>query len=87
MNTHTLTLNELTQRAVAALTREIGVAGTLRFLSQYRRGTGDYTAERRALLGEATLDELLAQAQQIDKKKHVYFRMQPSRSVAGARGV
>lgn len=71
MDTQTLTLSELTQRAVAALTREIGVAGTLRFLSQYRRGTGDYTAERRALLRDVPLNELLEQARQIDEKKNV----------------
>ena len=71
MDTQTLTLSELTQRAVAALTREIGVAGTLRFLSPYRRGTGDYTAERQALLGDASLDELLKQARQIDEKKNL----------------
>ena len=71
MDTQTLTLNELTHRAVAVLTREIGVAGTLRFLSQYRRGRGDYTAERQALLGGASLDELLEQARQLDEKRNV----------------
>ena len=71
MDTQALTLSELSQRAVAALTREIGVAGTLRFLNQFRRGSGDYTAERGALLGEPSLEELLEKARQIDEKKKV----------------
>lgn len=64
-------MSELSHRAIAALTREIGVADTLRFLSQYRQGTGNYTVERQALLGETSLDELLDQAREIDQKKNV----------------
>ena len=69
MNTQTLPLNELTRRAVALLTRELGVVETLRFLSQYTQGSGDYTAERSGLLQELTVEELLGKAKEIDARK------------------
>lgn len=32
--------------ATDVLIREIGIVNTIRFLNQYRAGSGDYTAER-----------------------------------------
>ena len=54
-------LAEVTHRAIHVLTREIGVADTLRFLRQFAIGTGNYTEEREALLGDPSLDELLGE--------------------------
>ena len=71
MKTETIPLSELNRRAVAALTREIGVVGTIRFLSQYTQGAGDYTSERRSLLPDVPLDELIEQARKIDERKNV----------------
>ncbi len=71
MNTQTLPLIELTRRAVALLTRELGVVDTLRFLSQYTQGSGDYTAERGDLLQDLTLEELLEKSKEIDARKNV----------------
>ena len=71
MDTQALPLSELSRHAVAALMREIGVIGTLRFLGQYTRGAGDYTEERRAFLKDMSLDELVEEARQIDEKKNV----------------
>jgi hypothetical protein len=70
MNVQTLPLSELNRHAVAALVREVGVVGTLRFLSQYSRGAGNYTAERGALLYEAPMDELIEQARRIDEQEN-----------------
>ncbi len=53
-------LAELTRRAVAILTRELGPAETLRFLDQFGTGRGDYTAERDQLLAGLTLDQVVA---------------------------
>jgi len=39
-------MSELTNRAKHALTQELGVVDTMRFLNQFREGSGDYTAER-----------------------------------------
>lgn len=52
-------LNELTQDAIRILYRELGVVETVRFLRQFTGGYGDYAAEREALLGGKSLDELL----------------------------
>lgn len=61
-------LSETTRAAVAVLTRELGVARTLRFLAQFRAGGGDYTAERAALLTDGPLDELLDEAERLDAR-------------------
>ncbi len=42
-------MQQLTKRAEDALVREIGIVDTLRFLGQFRNGTGNYTAERAQL--------------------------------------
>ncbi|CAN5803905.1 hypothetical protein BH23GEM3_BH23GEM3_16240 [soil metagenome] len=52
-------LAELTQRAIHVLSREVGVANTMRFLGQFASGSGNYTEEREALFGNLTLEEIL----------------------------
>ena len=60
-------LDRLTAEAIAVLTRELGLARTLRFLAQYQSGYGDYTAERDDLLGnDPPLDALLDDARRRD---------------------
>lgn len=53
-------LTEITQEAIELLTREMGLVATVRFLNQFSTGYGDYTSEREALLGDLTLDQILA---------------------------
>lgn len=55
-------ISEITHEAMILLTRELGVADTLRFLSQFKTGMGNYTEERDALFGDMTLDEFFAEA-------------------------
>lgn len=62
-------LNEITREATRVLVRELGVARTIRFLGQYRTGTGDYTAERHRFLSDPPLDDLVEQARQIDRER------------------
>lgn len=57
----TATPAEIRQAGLAAVARELGPVGLARFLQLYETGEGDYTAERRALLGEPTVDELMDQ--------------------------
>ena len=45
-------LSELNQHATTILVREIGLVDTLRFLSQFSAGSGDYTKERGQWLDE-----------------------------------
>ena len=52
-------LHQITQEAIAILSREIGIANTIRFLNQFSPGYGNYTEEREALFKDLTLDEVL----------------------------
>jgi len=52
-----LDIPELNRRAFAILSRELGVADTLRFFGQLGLGEGNYTEERRQLFAGLTLEE------------------------------
>ncbi len=54
-------LSELNQQATAILAREMGIADTLRFLSQFTRGSGDYTKERDQWLGDLSLEQITSE--------------------------
>jgi hypothetical protein len=53
-------LSEVTKRAVDVLSKEIGIADTVRFLNQLSTGYGNYTDEREALFADLTLHEILS---------------------------
>jgi len=55
------TAEEVTQGAIRVLAREIGVADTMRFLSHFSNGSGNYVEERRALLGNPSVEEFFAE--------------------------
>jgi hypothetical protein len=61
MSVPALPLEEVTQRAIRILSREMGVADTMRFLQQFVRGAGNYTEEREELFADLSLDEILAE--------------------------
>lgn len=54
-------LSELNQHATAILVREIGVVDTLRFLSQFSAGSGDYTKERGQWLDGLSLKQITSE--------------------------
>jgi len=54
-------LEEVTERAIRILSREMGVADTMRFLKQFVAGAGDYTEGREELFADLTLDDILAE--------------------------
>lgn len=58
MTTDQMTLDEIRSRGHAALLKELGPAGYLRFLQQYIGGKGDYTRERERWIGKVDLSEL-----------------------------
>lgn len=58
LNIHSIT--EINQKATHILFQEMGVVDTLRFLSQFTTGSGDYTKEREKWLGNLTLDDILS---------------------------
>lgn len=59
-----LPLTEITQEALRVLYRELGLVNTIRFLNQFTTGFGNYTEERRVLLENQTLDEVLLELRQ-----------------------
>jgi hypothetical protein len=54
-------LSELNQHATTILVREIGLVDTLRFLSQFSAGSGDYTKERGQWLDELSLKQITSE--------------------------
>ncbi|WP_337176230.1 hypothetical protein [Paludisphaera sp.] len=61
MTADTKPLAEITARAIEILSRELGPADTLRFINQFTTGSGNYTAERDALPGTMTLDDIIVE--------------------------
>jgi hypothetical protein len=62
MSTTVRTIEEITEEAIRLLSREMGVADTMRFLSQFINRSGDYTRDRHALLGNPSVEEFFAEA-------------------------
>ena len=54
-----MTLDEVRVACLKALSRELGPVGMVRFLQQFETGSGDYTEERHAWLGDPTVDDLV----------------------------
>jgi hypothetical protein len=61
MTVQTKSLAEVTRQAIDVLYRELGAADAVRFVRQFTNGFGDYTAERDALFGHLTLDQIIAE--------------------------
>ncbi len=61
MIAETRPLIEITQEALRVLYRELGLVNTVRFLNQFSTGFGNYTEERRAVVEDQTLEDVLAQ--------------------------
>ena len=59
MSPYIPSLAELNQQVTDALIREVGVVDTIRFLNQFRTGSGDDTAEREGLFQGMAVTDLL----------------------------
>jgi hypothetical protein len=53
-----MTLNEIRAKGFAALARELGPTGYVRFLQQFQLGSGDYTSERQQAIANLSLDQI-----------------------------
>ena len=53
-------LAEITAQALRLLYQQMGVVNTIRFISQFTGGYGNYTEEREQLFGDMTLDDIVA---------------------------
>lgn len=56
MSTSTLTLNEIRQKGLEVLSRELGPVGMIRFMQQFETGSGDYSLERYEWLQDQTVE-------------------------------
>jgi hypothetical protein len=54
-------LVEINKQAIRLLYQELGVVNAVRFLKQVTAGYGDYTRDRRSILPEKTLDEIVTE--------------------------
>jgi hypothetical protein len=54
----TMTLNEIHQIGLAALSRELGPVGMVRFLQMFETGYGDYSQERTLWLKEQPVEAI-----------------------------
>jgi hypothetical protein len=61
MSTVIRPIAEIDRRARKILTRDLGIVDTLRFLGQFRSGSGDYTAERGEWLDNFSLEEIVSE--------------------------
>jgi hypothetical protein len=61
MSTVIRPIAEIDRRAREVLTRDLGIVDTLRFLGQFRSGSGDYAAERGEWLDSLSLDEVVSE--------------------------
>jgi len=52
MDTQMMTLMQIRAVGLAALMRELGPVGMIRFLQQYETGSGDYSRDRHAWLDD-----------------------------------
>jgi len=63
-----LTLHEIRTVGLEALLRELGSAGTIRFIQQYETGHGDYTRDRRKWLPKKSVREIGKQIAKVRQK-------------------
>ena len=61
MTTKTESVAQITATAITVLSRELGVVNTARFFNKFTVGFGDYTAERDQILGDASVEEIVAE--------------------------
>ena len=59
-----MTLNEIQQAGLEALSRALGPVGFIRFLQMFERGYGDYSQERSSWLEEQTIDDIVKRIRQ-----------------------
>ena len=54
----TMTLEQIRRKGLAALRRELGKAGMIRFLQQFETGNGNYARERHSWVDQTSLDDI-----------------------------
>jgi hypothetical protein len=66
MNSTAMTLEEIRQRRLQALSENLGAVELIRFIQQFETGYGDHTVERSRWLDERSVQQL---AQEIARQR------------------
>jgi hypothetical protein len=66
MNIQTMTPQQIRVAGIAALSRELGVVGMIRFMQQFEMGQGDYSKDRHQWLDQFNVADIAKLVQ--DKK-------------------
>jgi len=69
MTTPVPPISEVTQRGTDALIREIGVVDTIRFLNQFRAGSGNYATDRDKLFQGLSVKDIVSEIKAQRHKK------------------
>lgn len=84
MVTKSTTLHQIRQMGLAALARELGPYGLVRFLQQYEGGSGNYTQERSNWLGDLSVDEIADEIDGLRKAGAIPVKVKSGRRKAAA---
>lgn len=73
IDTKEMTTEQIREIGLVALYKALGATGFLRFLQLFEQGQGDYTIERDQWIDRYSVEELLAEAKQIedDEKERI----------------
>jgi hypothetical protein len=69
MNTQMMTPQQIRVAGLAALTRELGLVGMIRFMQQFEMGQGDYSKDRHQWLDQYSVDDI---AKMVREKRPAY---------------
>jgi len=69
MNIQTMTPQQIRAAGLAALSRELGLVGMIRFMQQFEIGQGDYSVDRHKWLDKYTVDDI---AKLVQEKERTY---------------
>jgi hypothetical protein len=64
MNTQMMSLEQIRIAGMEALTRELGIAGMVRFMQQFETGYGDYSKDRHKWLDDQNIDSVVKRIQE-----------------------
>lgn len=64
-----LTQAEIRRLGIEALTKALGPAGMARFMQQFEMGSGDYTRDRDEILGNPSIEDIVAEIKQMRREQ------------------
>ncbi len=68
INPETMTLEQIRRAGLAALLRDLGPVGTIRFLQQFETGAGDYSRDRHQWLDGLDIEAVIEEVRQRGKE-------------------